>query len=91
MKRRTSTTNGIGSWTSGQLLLLGSRGTRIEARYELISVDIVTAMMLSIEDWTMWRGRPPPKRLKREPHAWNKKSRTSRNSGQEAREMVGEK
>jgi hypothetical protein len=22
-----------------------------------------------VKEWTLWRGRPPPKRLKREPHA----------------------
>jgi hypothetical protein len=49
LKRRTSTTNGIGAWTSGQQLLLGSRGTQMEARYELVSVDIATARMRSIK------------------------------------------
>jgi hypothetical protein len=68
-KERTSTKNGIGAWTSGQLLLLGSRGTQMEARYELVSVDIATARMRSIKEWTLWRGRPPPKRLKRKPLA----------------------
>jgi hypothetical protein len=47
MKGRPSTTNGIRAWTSGQQLLLGSRGTQKEATYEVVSVD-----------WTMWRGRP---------------------------------
>jgi hypothetical protein len=69
LRKESTTTNGIGAWTSGQQLLLGSRGAQKEARYELVSVDIATAMMWSIQDWTLWRGRPPPKRLKREPHA----------------------
>jgi hypothetical protein len=69
MKRRTSTTNGIRAWTSGQQILLGSRGTWMEARYELVSVDIATARMRSIKDWTMWRGRPPSKQKKKLPGA----------------------
>jgi hypothetical protein len=28
-----------------------------------------SARMWNIKDWTLLRGRPPPKRLKREPHA----------------------
>jgi hypothetical protein len=41
----------------------------MEARYEMVSVDIANARMWNIMDRTLWRGRPPPKRLKREPHA----------------------
>jgi hypothetical protein len=67
-KKRT-TTKGIGAWTLGQHVLWGSRATQKEPGYESVSVDIATTMTWSIKDWTMWRGRPPPKRLKREPHA----------------------
>jgi hypothetical protein len=28
-----------------------------------------SARMGSLKEWTLWRGRPPPKRLKRESHA----------------------
>jgi hypothetical protein len=69
MEERILTTNGIGAWTTGQQLLLGRRGLQKGARYELVSVDIATAMMWSIKDWTLWRCRPPPKRLKRESEA----------------------
>jgi hypothetical protein len=36
---------------------IGKRNTRSSAR------------MGSIKEWTLWRGRPPPKELKRERHA----------------------
>jgi hypothetical protein len=38
----------------------------METRYDLVSVGIANARMRSIKDWTLWRGRPPPKRLKKE-------------------------
>jgi hypothetical protein len=69
LNKERTTMKDIGAWTSGQRLLLGSRGTRMEARYELVSVDIATARMRSIKEWTVWRGRPPPKWLKRKPLA----------------------
>jgi hypothetical protein len=75
MKGRTWTTNGVGAWESGQQLLLESGGMCMEALYELVSVDITkqnarsSARMWNIMDWTLWRGRPPPKRLKSESHA----------------------
>jgi hypothetical protein len=75
MKARISTTNGIGTWKSGQQLLLGSRGMHMKALYEMVSMDIAkqnarsSARMRIIMDWTLWRGRPPLKRLKSESHA----------------------
>jgi hypothetical protein len=69
-KGRTSTTNGIGAWKSGQQLLLGSGGMHMKALYEMVSVKIVkqnaksSARRWSIKEWTLWRGRPPLKQLK---------------------------
>jgi hypothetical protein len=80
MKGRTSTTNGItttkdiGAWTSRQQLLPGSRRMHTKALYEVGSGKNAkqdagsSAMIWSCKEWTLWRGRPPPKRLKREPH-----------------------
>jgi hypothetical protein len=74
-KERTSTTNGIRAWKAGQQLLLGSGGMHMKALYEMVRVKIPkqnarsSARMWNIKDWTLWRGRPPPKWLKREPHA----------------------
>jgi hypothetical protein len=42
----------------------------MEARYEMVSVKIAkqnarsSARMWSIKEWILWRGTPPPKRLK---------------------------
>jgi hypothetical protein len=82
MKGRTSTTNGIGAWKSEQQLLLGSRGMRMEALYEMVSMDIAkqnarsSARMWNIMDWTLWRGRPPPKQLKGDSHVSVRMART---------------
>jgi hypothetical protein len=40
IKERTSTTNDIGGWKSGQRLLLGSGGMHMKALYEMVSLDI---------------------------------------------------
>jgi hypothetical protein len=75
LRKERTTTNGIGAWKSGQQLLRGSGGMHMKALYEMVSVKIAkqnarsSARMWSIKEWTLWRGRPPPKRLKREPHA----------------------
>jgi hypothetical protein len=65
LRKERTTTKDIGAWTSGQQSPVGNRGTRMETRYELGSVGIATARMRSIKDWTLWRGRPLPKRLKK--------------------------
>jgi hypothetical protein len=75
LRNERTTTNGIGAWKSGQQLLLGSGGMNMKALYEMVSVKIAkqkarsSAKLGSIKEWTLWRGRPLPKRLKREPHA----------------------
>jgi hypothetical protein len=74
-KERTSITNGIRAWKSGQQLLLGSIGMHMKALYEMVSVKIMkqnarsSARRWSIKEWTLWRGRSPPKRLKSQLHA----------------------
>jgi hypothetical protein len=70
LRKEGTTTNGIGAWTSGQQLLPRSGRMHMKALYEMGSVKIAkqnagsSARMRSIKDWTLWRGRPPPKRLK---------------------------
>jgi hypothetical protein len=56
-----------------QYLRLRSMGKGDEIYRKTIRLDIgkqnASARMWNIKDWTLWRGRPPPKRLKRESHA----------------------
>jgi hypothetical protein len=46
----------------------------MKALYEMVSVKIAkqnarsSARLWSIKEWTLWRGRPPPKLLKSENH-----------------------
>jgi hypothetical protein len=53
----------------------------MEARHKMVSMDIANARMWNIMDWTLWRGRPPPKWLKSESHVYRKRSRRRGNSG----------
>jgi hypothetical protein len=74
LRKERTTTNGIGAWKSGQQLLLESGGMHMKAIYEMVSLKIAkqnarSSARWSIKEWTLWRGTPPPKRLKREPHA----------------------
>jgi hypothetical protein len=70
LKKESTTTNGIGAWTSGQQLLLGSGRMHMKALDQMVGVKIVKpddgsfARIRKIKEWTLWRGRPPPKRLK---------------------------
>jgi hypothetical protein len=72
LRKERTTTNGIRAWTSGQQLLPGSGRMHMKALYEMGSLKIAKqnagsfARMRSIKEWTLWRGRPPPKRLKSE-------------------------
>jgi hypothetical protein len=59
----------------GRQLLLGSGRMHMKALYVRGNVKIAkqntgfSARMQSIKDWTLWRGRPPPKWLKSGSHA----------------------
>jgi hypothetical protein len=62
-------TTGIRNQSSRQQARLRSERThsRIvgrEIRLDIRKQNARSAMMWSIKDWTLWRGRPPPKRLK---------------------------
>jgi hypothetical protein len=71
LRNEKTTTIDIGAWTSGQHLLPGSGGVHMKAPYEMGSVNITkqnaesSSWMRSFKDWTLWRGRPLPNRLKR--------------------------
>jgi hypothetical protein len=61
--------------SSGQRSRLRSGGTLKKTLYEIVCVKIMkqnarsSARMWNIKDWTLWKGQPPPKRLKRDSHA----------------------
>jgi hypothetical protein len=70
LKKDRKTVNGIRGWSSGQRSHLGSGGTLKEALYEIFrgkkAKQIARSYITSQKsrDWTLWRGRPPPKWLK---------------------------
>jgi hypothetical protein len=74
LSKERTTTNGIGAWTSGQKLLPGSGRMHMKALYKMVSAKIAKpnagsfARRRKVNEWTLWRGRPSPKRLKKEPH-----------------------
>jgi hypothetical protein len=69
-KRKVPTKNDIGRCRAGQRLHLGRRGTRKKTPYETVNVKITkqitrfTAGLLPVKNWTLWKGRPSPKRKK---------------------------
>jgi hypothetical protein len=60
----------VRGWKLVQRLRLGSGGTHMKALYEIVSMKLAKQIAGSyvafrkIKDWTLWRGRPPPKQLK---------------------------
>jgi hypothetical protein len=68
-KENFPTKDAIGGCRLGQQSHLGGRRTR-KKTYEMVSVKIpkqIVGSSVSIgqdKDWTLWRGRPPPKRKK---------------------------
>jgi hypothetical protein len=70
MNRRARATDGVGGWSSKRLSHVEGGGTLYENRHETASMKIAkqnagsSDRMRNIKDWTLWRGRPPPKRLK---------------------------
>jgi hypothetical protein len=67
------TTNSIERWSPGERALLGSGGTRKKNIYEILREKIpmyvveTSSRLQQMRNWTLWRGRTPPKR-KKEPH-----------------------
>jgi hypothetical protein len=70
-KKKATTENAIGRCRSEQQSHLGRRGTRKMIFYEIVGRQIAkqiagySARLRQDKDWTLWRGRPPPKRKKR--------------------------
>jgi hypothetical protein len=70
MKKGTRATDGVGGWSSQRPSHVEIGGTPYETRFETVSMKISkqnagsSARMRSIKEWKLWRGRPPPKRLK---------------------------
>jgi hypothetical protein len=73
LRKKRTTTDGIGGWSSGQRSPLGSGGTLKKTLYEFVSMKVAkqiartSAGLWTIKDWTLWRGQPPLKQKKR-PH-----------------------
>jgi hypothetical protein len=61
MKRGAKATDGVGGWSSQRPSHVEGGGTLYETRYETVSMRISHQR---VKDWTLWRGRPPPKRTK---------------------------
>jgi hypothetical protein len=68
LRMKGTTMDGIGGWSSEQRSPLGSRGTLKKTLYEISRSKIAKQMletsirMWKMRNWTLWRGRPPPKR-----------------------------
>jgi hypothetical protein len=64
------TINGIEGWSPGARALLGSGGTRKMDIYKILREKIpkhvveISNGLQQMRNWTLWRGRPPPKRRK---------------------------
>jgi hypothetical protein len=64
------TTNGIEGWSQGKRASQGIGGIRIKNIYEISSEKIMehvvgtSSRLPNMKNWTLWRGRPPPKRKK---------------------------
>jgi hypothetical protein len=71
LRKEWTTTKGIGGWRTGQRSHLGSEGTLNKKLYEIfrgrIEKQVVgtSKRLRRMKIWTLWRGRPPPKRKKR--------------------------
>jgi hypothetical protein len=72
-RKKRTTMDGIRKWNPGERALLGNEGTLRKILYEIYGPKNMKRMPKAssrtwrIADWTLWRGRPPPKRKKK----WN--------------------
>jgi hypothetical protein len=70
---KNPTINSIERWSPGERAFLGSGETRKKDIYEILREKIMkhvvetSSGLQQMRNWTLWRGRPPPKR-KKEPH-----------------------
>jgi hypothetical protein len=69
-EKRRATRFDIGGWSSGQLSPLGRRGPTykilkktLDLRFTKQADEMPSGLQRS-KHWTLWRGRPPPKRKK---------------------------
>jgi hypothetical protein len=68
--KKKGTTNAIQGWSAGHRSYLGSGGTPSKTPYEIFRGKIAKQVvgtpsgLRRIRKWTLWRGRPPPKRKK---------------------------
>jgi hypothetical protein len=71
LRKEKTTTNGIEGCSAGQRSHLGSEGTLNKNLYEIFrgkvakQVVVTPSWLQRIRKWTLWRGRPPPKRKKK--------------------------
>jgi hypothetical protein len=70
MRKSPEGNNGIKGWSARQRSYLGSGGTPSKSPYEIFGRKIAKQVvgtssgLQRIRKWTIWRGRPPPKRKK---------------------------
>jgi hypothetical protein len=70
LRKEMTTTNGIGGWSSGQQSHVGS-GVTLKILYAIFRGKVAKQVvgtcrrLRRIKKWTLWRGRPPPKRKKK--------------------------
>jgi hypothetical protein len=71
LRKERKTTNCIKGWSAGQRSYLGSRGTPSKNPYEIFGGKIMKQVVRTsrklrrIRKWTLWSGRPSPKRKKK--------------------------
>jgi hypothetical protein len=71
VRKKRATAIDMGRWSSRQLSLLGRRVSAYEALKKTLDLEFVkrargmSSGLWKIRKWTLWRGRPPPKRKKR--------------------------
>jgi hypothetical protein len=69
-EKRKTTGIDIGGWSLGQLSPLGRRGPTYKILKKTVELESVkqakgmTSGLQTSKHWTLWRGRPPPKRKK---------------------------
>jgi hypothetical protein len=69
-RKKRTTTDGIQKWIPGKRDLLGSEGTLRKILYGIYGPKNTKQILKApgrtrrIMEWTLWRGRPPPKRKK---------------------------
>jgi hypothetical protein len=71
LRKERTTTNGIEGWSAGQRSHLESKGMLNKNLYEIFRERIAKQVVRTPSglrrtmDWSLWKGRPPPKQKKR--------------------------